>query len=462
MSVMSAVFLLYVAALVLFGFRSSRCIKGIDDFFVARKGASVKSVAGSLVATILGGSAVMGAIDAGPSMGGASAWFMLVGAAGLLLLLPLSGRAYRLGKFSLPDLIYRMYGDAPSVATRLIVPIAWTGIVAAQIIAGAKLLQSIIPFGYDACACIVATIFILYTIAGGQVSILRTDFFQAILVVTGLSILFAFAYLSGGIDGRLPESTTPVRAFPFNDSFSSVDLILLVLAYGSTFTAGPDVFSRIFCARSENVAKKSIAAASVVLVLVAFLIGYLSAFGATFTNVEGSRIMTIVHAVLPASLEPLMAISLMSVVLSSADTTLLGSSVIICGLLNFRKPKNNQKSVTVRAARAIILINGVAALVIALNFSDIISTLLFSLSVYAGAFTVPILWGLCGFSSGPRYVACAMVLGGLLALLGKVLQNCESAPRIIPDILLVTSFVVNGIVLAAGRHTAISISGKRS
>ena len=55
----------YLVFLLLIAVRSARRVKDVPDFFVARKGASAKAVAGSLVATILGGSAVIGAIDSG-------------------------------------------------------------------------------------------------------------------------------------------------------------------------------------------------------------------------------------------------------------------------------------------------------------------------------------------------------------------------------------------------------------
>ena len=448
---MIAALIIYLAFLIIIAFRSARSVKDIPDFFVARKGASAKAVAGSLVATILGGSAVIGAIDSGVKLGGAASWFMLVGALGLIALIPLAGRAYSHGKYALPDLVENLYGKGPRLVASLVIPIAWTGIVAAQIIAAAKLLMTFTPMEYNTAAIVSAAVFTGYTLAGGQQSILRTDFLQACLIILGLVALAGFALFGGaGESARtLPEILRTAPAFPFHANFTPIDLFLLILTYGTTYTAGPDIFSRVFCAKDTATAKKGIAIAAGTLIPVAFVIGFLAVYGVSLENVQGARITAIANAVLPPALLPLLALALLSVVLSSADTTLLSSSVILCGLFQRKGDGNLAK------ARIVIFANGIVALLLALVFTDIIGTLLLALAVYAGAFTVPILWGLFGLRSKPKFVAAAIVAGGVLALAGKL---CPALPGALGahtgDILMIAAFVVNAAILAAGKlHT---------
>jgi SSS family solute:Na+ symporter len=448
---MTVALIVYLVFLLLIAVRSARRVKDVPDFFVARKGASAKAVAGSLVATILGGSAVIGAVDSGARLGGAASWFMLVGALGLLALIPFAGRAYSHGKYALPDLVENLYGKGPRLVASVVIPVAWTGIVAAQIIAAAKLLMTFTPMGYTTAALVAAAVFTGYTLAGGQLSILRTDFFQACLIIAGLLLVAGFALFGPGgpsvsfADCLLSGSSAP--AFPFNTNFSPLDLFLLVLTYGTTYTAGPDIFSRMFCAKDVATAKKGIAFAACTLIPVAFVIGFLAVYGAGLGDVSGARITAIADKVLPPFLIPLFALALLSVVLSSADTTLLSSSVIICGLVGVEK-----RSAGVARARIVILLNGIVALLLALVFTDIIGTLLLALAVYAGAFTVPILWGLLGLRAKPKFVAAAIVAGGALALAGKL---CPALPGSLGahtgDLLMIAAFIVNAIILAVGR-----------
>ena len=462
---MNIALIIYLVVLVLIAVRSARRVKDIPDFFVARKGASAKAVAGSLVATILGGSAVIGAVDSGAKLGGAASWFMLTGALGLLALIPFASRAYKHGKYALPDLVENLYGKGPRTVASIVIPIAWTGIVAAQIIAAAKLLMTFTPMGYTAAAITAAAVFTGYTLAGGQLSILRTDFLQACLIIAGLLVLAGFALFNGAGDAATAAGVTsaPTSAppFPFHANFTPFDLFLLILTYGTTYTAGPDIFSRMFCAKDVQSAKKAIAGAACVLIPVAFVIGFLAVYGVSLGEVQGARITAIANAVLPPALIPLFALALLSVVLSSADTTLLSSSVIICGLFRIgTDPRGARATQTAGAAsksllkaRAIILLNGIVALLIALVFTDIIGTLLLALAVYAGAFTVPVLWGLLGLKAKPKFVGAAIIAGGALALAGKF---CPAFPGALGahtgDFLMVAAFIVNAVILAFGRE----------
>ena len=476
---MNIALIVYLIFLIFIAARSARHVKDIPDFFVARKGASAKAVAGSLVATILGGSAVIGAIDSGARLGGAATWFMLVGALGLLALIPFAGRAYQHGKYALPDLVESLYGKGPRLVASLVIPVAWTGIVAAQIIAAAKLLMTFTALSYTAAAIVAAAVFTGYTLAGGQLSILRTDFLQACLIVLGLVVLAGFALFGGNPENAAPSLSAILQgapAFPFNTNFSPLDLFLLILTYGTTYTAGPDIFSRMFCAKDTATAKKAVFTAAAILVPVAFVIGFLAVYGVSLGDVQGARITAIANAVLPQPLIPLIALALLSVVLSSADTTLLSSSVIICRLFDVSNEKEipvilspiamlqgsrmtagmsmkNARMTPLTKARIVILLNGIVGLLLALVFTDIIGTLLLALAVYAGAFTVPILWGLLGHKAKPKFVALAIVAGGVLALAGKL---CPALPGSLGshtgDILMIAAFVVNGIVLAVGRE----------
>ena len=464
---MTIALIIYLVILILIAIRSAMRVKDIPDFFVARKGASAKAVAGSLVATILGGSAVIGAVDSGARLGGAASWFMLTGALGLLALIPFASRAYRHGKYALPDLVETLYGKGPRFVASIVIPVAWTGIVAAQIIAAAKLLMTFTPMSYTTAAITAATVFTGYTLAGGQFSILRTDFFQACLIIVGLLVLAGFAQFGGAAATSGAQFTaaqaTGAPPFPFHTNFTPFDLFLLILTYGTTYTAGPDIFSRMFCAKDVTTAKKAIAGAACTLIPVAFIIGFLAVYGVGLGEVQGARITAIANAVLPPALIPLFALALLSVVLSSADTTLLSSSVIICRLFGIGggascDPTAKADHSPLAKARIIIFLNGIVALLLALVFTDIIGTLLLALAVYAGAFTVPVLWGLLGLKAKPKFVGAAIVAGGALALMGKLCPSLAFLPANLGahtgDFLMIAAFIVNAAFLALGRIRA--------
>ena len=88
---------------------------------------------------------------------------------------------------------------------------------------------------------------------------------------------------------------------------------------------------------------------------------------------------------------------------------------------------------------------GISAIVIAICFNSILTVLMFALGVYAGAFVVPVLWGLLGFACRRRYAMTAIIAGGSLALAGKIIGGPTG------NALVIAAFFVNLVILVCGR-----------
>lgn len=446
----SILLIFYVLLLLIIALQSFRKVKNYKDFFVARKKGSYWAITGSLTATILGGSAVIGVIDAGHTMGWATSWFMLCAAIGLLALLPLVKRISQLGRFTLPDLLEDLFGKQTKKIAAIVIPVAWLGIVAAQLIASARILQSFVGLNYSVGVIISGLVFILYTIAGGQLSVLKTDLIQALLIVGGLIILVGFSLKTVPVNQLKAYPLT----WPFNTNFNPLDLFILLITYSTTFTAGPDIYSRIFCASDQKTARKAVFTTSMLLIPIAFMIGTLSVIGAIITpsGQHGSVLIELSQTALPAWSIPIIALALLSAVLSSADTTLLSASIIVTDLV--QKSKFNTKTLSV--TRSIILIIGILAILIASNFTSIIGMLLMALTVYSGAFILPIILGLAKLKIHSAYVSVAILTGGSIALIGKIMAHTSLSAW--SDAVIISAFFLNAIILLFGARKKTRIA----
>lgn len=435
------VLLIYLMALMYTAYRSYTKVENFHGFFVAHKKGNYWQITGSLVATILGGSAVIGAIDAGAVMLGASSWFMLSAALGLLALLPFTAKIISMGRFTFPDLLETLYGTKAKNIAAYVIPIAWLGIIAAQLIASARILQSFAGLDYTVGVIVSGAVFTLYTMAGGQISILKTDSLQAVFIVGGLLLLAAFT----GI--YLPPAENPLPGFPFNQHFNAVDLAVLFITYATTFTVGPDIYTRLFSARDEKVAKRALASTALILIPVSLLIGYLSVSGTLLNDAAtaGSALVDICHRVLPYWAVPLIVVALLSAVLSSADTTILSASIIITDLVS----KNKFGTKTLKTTRIIILFSGILSILIATRITSIIDMLLMALAIYSGAFIVPVLAGLMGLRTKPVFASLGIVSGGAIALTGKLLDY--TMLKHLSDAFIFAAFLINAIFLFSGR-----------
>jgi solute:Na+ symporter, SSS family len=425
---------IYFLFVLLVGFLSWFKIKTPADYYVAGKKAGLFPVSGSLLATILGGSAILGTMELSRSTGWPALWFLFCAAIGLFVLAPIAKYVSRYGKFTLPGLLGHFFGQKARIIASLIIPLAWLGIIAAQIIATAKIVAGLGIIDYTGAAVTGGAIFLIYTLAGGQVSILKTDMLQSVLIIAGLTAITLFAF-------QTPEAKTLPAWKPeamFNESFSVIDLIILLMTYSVTFVVGPDIYSRLFCAKNEKTATRSTLIVAVILLPISFLLTYTGMYSG---HTGSEEIISFAQHLLPGWFYGLFIAALLSAVMSSADTTLLTSATILSEL--FCHNMEGKKAFLL--TRLFIIILGIVSIVIALYVTSILQSLLLALTFFSGAFAIPMLAGLTKMKVIKKQVTTAIVAGGLLALTGKILSIWGNS--LTGNIVIMTSFLINGLIL---------------
>ncbi len=428
---------LYFIGILIVGGYSYKKIRGSKDFFIAGKDAGVREITGSLLATVLGSSAIIGSVNFSYSNGWAGAWFMLCASLGLLLLLPLIDRLEKYKSYNLPELMGEFYGREVKRLSSIIIPIAWIGIVAAQIMGSAKIVSVFVDMNYGTAVIISGVVFIAYTFLGGQFSIIKTDFIQFIFIIVGVAFAFFFMMNKGGELNGLGL---------LNEKFGGLDLFIMILTYSSTFLVGPDIYSRIFCAKDGEIAKKAVKLSIGILIPLGFLLAAIGVYVSSNYGVDivkGSVLMFLADKVLPLPLVILLYFGLLSAVISSADTTLLTAASTFSQVFI----KDLREENAIKVTRIFILIFGVLSILVALKFLFILPTLLLALAVYSGAFIVPCLAGIFGYRCNKYYALGAIVLGGSLALYGKLHGGTTG------NLIIISSFVLNFVVLMSGTLT---------
>jgi len=137
----------------------------------------------------------------------------------------------------------------------------------------------------------------------------------------------------------------------------------------------------------------------------------------------------------------LIAAALLSAVLSSADTTLLTASII---LSEFRTNDiDNKKSL--KRTKIMIVIIGVISMLISLKISSIIGILLLALAFYSGAFIIPLIAALTGLKINKRMGVPAMIVGGIIALSGKLILSVGNLWW--GNWIIIAAFIINFMLL---------------
>jgi len=422
------IIIIYFAVMLVIGVVSRKKARQADDFFVAgRKGSSL-FIVGSLLATIIGGSATVGMAGLGFQRGLTGAWWLLAGSIGLICLGVFFARKVRkFALYTLPELIEKQYDRRVAFASSVLIVIAWTGVIAAQIIAAGKIM-GILGVGEPTLWMVIFSfVFIAYTVLGGQYSVIRTDFFQSVIIFggifAGLGLLLSRL---GGWEGLQSSLSPDMLAFPVSSQFGGADLASLLLVVGLTYVVGPDMYSRIFCARDDATARTSTYWTAGLIIPIAFAVTLLGMGAAVlFPDIAAEQALPmVISEVFSPLVGGIVLAALLCAMMSSADTTLLSASTIltvdIIGVFRSTPGSNN----ILPRSRWLIILLGIVALVVALLLKGIISALLFAYTVYTCGVILPVIAGF--FKNRLKVTAtgalAALIGGGGLGIVSKLVS----------------------------------------
>ena len=416
----------YFLGMIIVGVASRRRAREADDFFVAgRKGSSL-FITGSLLATIVGGSATVGMAGLGFTRGLTGAWWLLVGSVGLVILgLFLAKKVRKFGLYTLPELVEKQYDGRMALAASVLIVVAWIGIIAGQIIASGKIM-SVLGIGDPLLWMVIFTIvFVAYTILGGQYAVIRTDTVQVIIIFAGIfgGLALLLSHL-GGLGG-LKNSLSPEQfAFPLSSQFGGVELVKFLLLIGLTYVVGPDMYSRLFCAKDGKTARASVFWTALFIIPIAFGITLIG-MGASvlFPQISPEQALPmVVKEVLPPLLGGIVLAALLCAVMSSADTTLLSASTILTvDIIGRFRPSLSQRQILALSRWAIVVL-GLGSLALALTLKGVINALLFAYTIYTCGVILPVI---AGFYKNrlrvtPIGALAAIIGGGSAALISKL------------------------------------------
>ena len=442
----------YFLGMIAIGVASRKKARGVDDFFVAgRKGSSLL-ITGSLLATIVGGSATVGMAGLGFTQGLTGAWWLLVGSIGLVVLgLFFAEKVRKFGLYTLPELVGKQYDRRMALAASILIVIAWMGIIAGQIVAVGKIL-SVLGIGSPILWMVLFSIvFIVYTVVGGQYAVIRTDTLQAVIIFAGIfgGLALLLSRL-GGLSGLISSLSPEQFAFPLSSQFGAKELITFLLLVGLTYVVGPDMYSRLFCAKDSKTARVSVFWTALLIIPFAFCITLIGmGASALFPQISPEQAFpTVINEVFSPLLGGIVLAALLCAVMSSADTCLLTASTILTvDIVGRSKPSLSQRKI-LSLSRWGIVVLGLGSLALALALKGVINALLFAYTIYTCGLILPVI---AGFYKNrlrvtPLGALVAIIGGGSVALISKLfhIEYLDLGGLLISGLLLfIVSFIDN-------------------
>jgi SSS family solute:Na+ symporter len=386
--------------------------RNFDDYVVAGRRQPGFMVGASLLATIIGGSATVGTFERAWDIGFPAFWWLGVGAIGLILQsIFLTRKVRRLDCYTLPDVADKTLGKPSRVIIAVIILVSWIGIIAAQFVAVSSLIGGLVENINPRLVIIIAgAVITLYSALGGQLSILKTDLLQIFILSAGLIATFVFLYFSK----ETAPPAAPVELF--NSQFGAFSFFHLLLIVGGSYFVGPDMFSRVFTAKSEKSASRAIFISGILLIGMGIVITLIGTWAKGIETVVSPKgVMGGISGAMPLAGNILLTFGLLSAIISSADTLLVTTASII---ENDILEKQNLKF-----TRLFVAIIGILGIIIALTESDIIKLLLSAYSVYTPGVVMPIFIGMIAynkFTVRKWIVAGGVAIGGGLGLVSGI------------------------------------------
>lgn len=318
--------LIYITVLLIIGVSDFRKTKSFTDYSVAGRKKGRIFITLSLLASVVGGSSTIGTSTKIYNSGSTAVWIIIVGGLALILQsLLLAKRVRESRALTLPHLAEIKMGVPTAVAISIIVVITYFIVLAAQFMAVSKVISSITGVPMITGVILGGVFITLYSILGGQSSVIKTDLFQfgilALALITSTIYLFA----------ETPVAPEQLNFVLLNESFTLRNLIFFLLVMGASYFVCPMMFSRLLSSRDHKTAQRSSLTAGIGMLIFAGIISLIALWvKVNVSDLGGSDPLNyLITDKLPGILSITLAFGLLSAIVSTADTILVMMGTII-------------------------------------------------------------------------------------------------------------------------------------
>lgn len=203
LGMVETVFFLVLAVYVLVGFVLFRIIDIPEDFYVMDRSAGSILIAGTLFASFMSATTMMG-IAGIVYTEGAVMWLVIYGSwPGLVFGMLYIGRRFRaLEDLTMPDYIGDRYqSEVVRLIATVIMMVGLIGFGVIQLIGAGYLLASVLGISYAQIVILFGAALLIFTVAGGMYSVVVTDTLMGVtMAITGLVLAPIAISAAGGID----------------------------------------------------------------------------------------------------------------------------------------------------------------------------------------------------------------------------------------------------------------------
>ena len=434
-----AIVVVYLLAMLAFGFWGKSRTKDSADFLVAGRRLGPAFYTGTMAAVVLGGASTVGGVGLGYKWGISGMWLVVAIAVGLLALsLVFAGRIQRLRVYTVAQMLSLRYGvDATSASG--VVMVAYTLMLSVtSTIAYATVFNVLFGTGRTLSVVIGGAVVMLYSSIGGMWSITLTDMVQFVLKTIGVFfLLLPFTWnKAGGLDGIRERAGDTV--FSLN-AIGTDTIITFFVVYSFGMLIGQDIWQRVFTARSPQVAKWGGTTAAVYCFFYGIAGALIGTAASTFlpdVKAKDDVYAQIAETILPVGISGIVLAAAVAAMMSTASGALIATATVartdvkplLLRLVGRPAPEAGTAEVEVHSDRRYVVVLGIVVIIIAALLNDVVGALTIAYDILVGGLLVAILGGFLWKRATGAGALVSMAVGtvvtlGTMAIVGDVLAN---------------------------------------
>lgn len=450
MNVQLLVFGLYFGLVFLIGWASLRQTEDESDYWIAGGKLGWLLGGATLAATHTSAGTFIGTIGVIHGVGWSFGWLILsIPIAYFIMAAVLAPRFTRARKLTLPHFIEARYDSKAARAVgAVIILIAATVYIQAQIVAGGLIANIVFGMTPTQGMVLFTMILLAYTVVGGMIAVVYTDFLQLVIMVVGalVAVPLAIRHMDGFPNLLAYAAAMNPLTFTW-EGLPGTLLFTMGLAFLLGGVATPEKLIRLYAMKDMRTIRRGVLFTIVIVTFVNLMVATL-ALGSIvlFPKLPtGDLAMPIIaRAVLPTFIGALMLAAITSAMMSTVDSLLIvaGSALSEDIYQNLIHPEATHGR-RLAVARIGILVVGTVPLVMTLSGvsqGELVQfiVLLFT-ALMASSFFMPVVGGVL-WRRANKHGAIAGMLGGLsTAILWEIYGPATVDP-------VVPGFLVSGLL----------------
>jgi len=409
----------YMLVMLCFGFIVGKFfIKDSKDYMLAGRRMGLLMLGISLSANNIGGGSTMAvAARAYGDWGFSSLWWVLAASIAMIPISYFAPKIRRTFSYTIPMVINKRFGNIAGTFSAVLGASSLFLLTSSQIVASATVITALIGTPWVIAVFISTFVILFYTCLGGMKADIYSDMFQFSILFLGMLISIPFILTGiGGWDAMVAALPDSQMDFTRIGWFM---IISLIINYFCTFLAGPEMMSRVFCAKDEKNAQRACLVSAVVMCGMGVLptvIG-LSALAAGAPDGGGALIWA-TNTFAPEPVIGFMAAAILAATMSSADANLINASTIFIKDIyqRFINPAEIPERKLIFMTRCSNVVLGLMAMGIAMFRIDIITVNMFAFALRSAGPFAAFVFGVTWPKATPHSGLAAIIVGSVAAI----------------------------------------------